>query len=227
MREVVLDTETTGISPAAGHRIVEIGCVELVNQIPSGATFHTYLNPERDMPADAYAVHGLSAEFLKDKPAFGDVGEAFLEFLGDAPLIAHNAGFDAGFINSELALYGQDALPPERFVDTIKLARSRVALGAYSLDSLCRHFGIDSSRRTKHGALLDAELLAEVYLALCGGRQSSLVLEQIAAVAVALPAKRRPTPLPPRLTEEDKRAHAAFVATIGDGTLVNTYSYDA
>jgi len=176
MREIVLDTETTGLSPDQGHRVVELGCVELLNRIPTGATFHVYLNPDRDMPAEAFAVHGLSAEFLKDKPRFADVADDFLAFIGDAPLVAHNAGFDFGFICHALKRAARAELSRDRVVDTLMLARRRHSAGPYSLDALCGRYGIDNSRRTKHGALLDAEILAEVYLELIGGRQAKLGL---------------------------------------------------
>ena len=176
MREIVLDTETTGLSPDQGHRVVEVGCIELLNRIPTGATFHAYLNPDRDMPAEAFAVHGLSVEFLKDKPRFADVADDFLAFLGDSPLVAHNAGFDYGFICHELKRAARPELPRDRVVDTLMLARRKHAAGPYSLDALCARYGIDNSRRTKHGALLDAEILAEVYLELIGGRQAQLGL---------------------------------------------------
>src|SRR5690348_9446432 len=181
MREIVLDTETTGLKPTDGHRVVELGCVELLNRIPTGATFHAYLNPERDMPAEAFAVHGLSAEFLKDKPRFADVADDFLAFIGDAPLVAHNAGFDFGFICHELKRAARAELSRDRVVDTLMLARRRHSAGPYSLDALCGRYGIDNSRRTKHGALLDAEILAEVYLQLIGARQAQLGLAETIA----------------------------------------------
>ena len=184
MREIVLDTETTGLKPAEGHRVVELGCVELLNRIPTGATFHAYLNPDRDMPEAAFAVHGLSIDFLKDKPRFAQVADDFLAFVGDAPIVAHNASFDHGFLCHELKLSARPEIPYERIVDTLMLARRRHAAGPYSLDALCARYGIDNSRRTKHGALLDAEILAEVYLELIGGRQATLGL----ADAIELPA---------------------------------------
>src|SRR3569623_3540265 len=208
MREIVLDTETTGLSPDQGHRVVELGCVELLNRIPTGATFHVYLNPDRDMPAEAFAVHGLSAEFLKDKPRFADVADEFLAFIGDAPLVAHNAGFDYGFICHELKRAARAELSRDRVVDTLMLARRRHSAGPYSLDALCGRYGIDNSRRTKHGALLDAEILAEVYLELLGGRQASLSLaESVAPSAILVGCggggmlRASPAPLTPRLTE--------------------------
>ena len=170
MREIVLDTETTGLDPVAGHRLVEIGCIELVNGMPSGRHFHRYLNPERDMPAEALAVHGLSVEFLNSKPRFTEVAEELLAFLGDAPLVAHNAAFDLGFLNAELERAGKAAVGRERLVDTLLLARRKHPAGPNRLDDLCGRYGIDNSRRTKHGALLDAEILTEVYLELIGAR---------------------------------------------------------
>jgi DNA polymerase-3 subunit epsilon len=229
MREIVLDTETTGLSPDQGHRVVELGCVELLNRIPTGATFHVYLNPDRDMPAEAFAVHGLSAEFLKDKPRFSDVVDDFLTFIGDAPLVAHNAGFDYGFICHELKRAARAELPRDRVVDTLMLARRKHAAGPYSLDALCARYGIDNSRRTKHGALLDAEILAEVYLELIGGRQATLGLAESGEIRVgggdgAVAIRTRPAPLAARLTEAEREAHAAFIATLGDGAIWLSYS---
>ncbi|HEY0917807.1 DNA polymerase III subunit epsilon, partial [Devosia sp.] len=203
-REIVLDTETTGLSAATGDRIVEIGCIELVNHIPTGKHFHRYLNPERDMPEDAYRVHGLSDEFLRDKPLFAEVAEELLAFVGDATLIIHNAAFDISFLNAELERVALPALGNE-VIDTVALAREVHPGARVSLDSLCKHYGIDNSRRTLHGALLDSEILAEVYLELIGGRQVALALvEDVRAAALDLgagpPAARpRPSPLPPRL----------------------------
>ncbi|TNE33030.1 MAG: DNA polymerase III subunit epsilon [Alphaproteobacteria bacterium] len=174
MREIVLDTETTGFEPAEGHRLVEIGCVELMHQIPTGNTYHVYINPEREMPEEAYRVHGLSDEFLADKPVFADVADAFLEFIGDAPLVIHNAAFDMNFLNAELGWAKKTLLPMEQAVDTLMMAREKYPGAAATLDALCRRFEIDNSNRTLHGALLDAELLAEVYLELMGGRQHGL-----------------------------------------------------
>jgi DNA polymerase-3 subunit epsilon len=229
MREIVLDTETTGLSPDQGHRVVELGCVELLNRIPTGATFHVYLNPDRDMPAEAFAVHGLSAEFLKDKPRFADVADDFLAFIGDAPLVAHNAGFDFGFICHELKRAARAELSRDRVVDTLMLARRRHSAGPYSLDALCGRYGIDNSRRTKHGALLDAEILAEVYLELIGGRQAKLGLTDTTEVRVigsdgSVTVRVRETPLAARLTDADREAHAAFIATLGEGALWLSYA---
>jgi DNA polymerase-3 subunit epsilon len=232
MREIVLDTETTGLDPYQGDRLVEIGCIELINRIPSGATFHSYLNPERDVPAEAFAVHGLSAEFLKDKPLFGHVADDLLAFIGDAPLVIHNASFDIGFINAELERVGRPLLARERLVDTLLLARRKYPGGSNRLDDLCSRFGIDNSRRTKHGALLDAELLAEVYLELIDARQAQLgLVERTTLVAqtetsIRLP-KVRPGPLPARLTEADQLAHEAFVATLGAHAIWRDYTAPA
>jgi DNA polymerase III subunit epsilon len=179
-REIVLDTETTGLDPASGHRIVEIGCVEVVGAIRTGNFFHTYLNPERDMPDEAFRVHGLSGQFLKDKPVFAEKVEEFLEFLADSQLVIHNAGFDMRFINAELATLGFKPIPMERTLDTVILAKKKFPGSPASLDALCKRFEIDLSARTKHGALLDAELLADVYLELLGGRQVMLSLDSAA-----------------------------------------------
>jgi DNA polymerase-3 subunit epsilon len=226
MREIVLDTETTGLDPFDGHRLVEIGCVELINRIPSGQVFHRYVNPERDMPAEAFAVHGLSSEFLRDKPTFSEICEDLLAFIGDAPLVAHNASFDLSFVNAELDRCKQILLGRERLVDTLMLARRRHPGGPNSLDQLCARYGIDLSRRTKHGALLDAELLADVYVELIGGRQASLVLVE-AGRATGMNGRgialARPQPLPSRLTEEEREAHLAFVATLGDKPIWREY----
>ena len=184
MREIVFDTETTGLDPRTGDRMVEIGCIEMVNLVPTGETFHAYFNPERDMPAAAEAVHGLSAAFLSDKPLFRDGVSALLDFLGDAPLVAHNAGFDFGFLNAELALCALDPLGTDRMVDTVALARKRHPGAKLSLDALCTRYGIDRSHRVKHGALLDAELLAQVYVELRGGRQIGLELAADAALGM-------------------------------------------
>ena len=190
MREIVLDTETTGLDPAQGHRLVELGCVELLNRIPTGASFHAYVNPEREMPAEAFAVHGLSGEFLKDKPRFAEIADEFLAFIGnDAPLVIHNAGFDHGFLCAELKRIERAPIARERLVDTLLLARRRHSAGPYSLDALCARYGIDNSRRTKHGALLDAEILAEVYIELTGARQAQLGLAE--KTVGANDAKRR------------------------------------
>src|SRR5262249_53104927 len=218
MREIVLDTETTGLDPLRGDRVVEIGCIELLNSIPSGQTFHRYLNPQRDIPAEAFAVHGLSAEFLADKPFFADIVDDLLAFLGDAPLVIHNAGFDVGFLNAELDRCGKVAIARDRLVDTLMLARRKFVGVRNSLDDLCGRFGIDTSKRVKHGALLDAELLAEVYLELIEARQAQLGLA-VVAVATAGPAtstvRPRPTPLARAISALERAAPRAFIATLG------------
>jgi len=229
MREIVFDTETTGLDPFTGHRVVEIGCIELVNRIPSGQTFHRYINPERDVPAEAFAVHGLSAEFLKAHPCFAEIVDDFLTFVGDAPLIAHNASFDLGFLNAELDRSGRPALGRERLVDTLLLARRRFPGTSNRLDDLCARFGIDNSRRTKHGALLDAELLAEVYLELIGARQAQLGLAQIesgARGARQAAARVRPVPLVSRVSGAALTAHRAFIATLGAAPIWGDYIAD-
>jgi DNA polymerase-3 subunit epsilon len=221
MREIVLDTETTGLDPLRGDRLVEIGCVEIFNRMPTGQTFHRYLDPERDMPAEAFAVHGLSSEFLAGKPRFTEVAEEFLEFIADAPLVIHNASFDIGFINAELDRIKRPAIPRDRLVDTLLLARRKHPGVSNRLDDLCSRYAIDNSRRTKHGALLDAELLAEVYIDLIGARQSQLILaadirDDRAGGTGEIPRRPRPAPLAPRITEADLTAHRAFIATLGD-----------
>ena len=229
MREIVLDTETTGLDPYQGHRLIEIGCVELVNRIPSGQTFHRYLNPERDVPAEAFAVHGLSVEFLKDKPLFGEIVDDLVAFIADAPLVAHNAMFDLGFLNAELDRSGKTLVARERLVDTLLLARRKHPGGPNSLDHLCGRYGIDNSRRTKHGALLDAEILAEVYVELIGARQAQLILVEAGGAAVGMEAgaaliRLRPQPLAPRLAADEREAHIAFVATLGESAIWRQFS---
>jgi DNA polymerase-3 subunit epsilon len=227
MREIVLDTETTGLDPFQGDRLVEIGCVELVNRIPSGQTFHRYFYPERGMPAEALAIHGLTEEFLKDKPLFADVVDELIGFLGDAPLVIHNAAFDLGFLNAELERAGRPLVGRERTVDTLLIARRKHPGGANRLDDLCVRYAIDNSRRTKHGALLDAELLAEVYVELIGARQAQLVLSQtttvVPAAGEAIIVRTRPQPLAPRLSDEERAAHRAFVATLGESAIWREY----
>ena len=216
MREIVFDTETTGLDPAAGHRVVEIGCVELINHMPTGETRQWYINPERDMPEDAFNVHGLSEEFLSDKPVFGAIAEDFLAFVEGAGLIAHNANFDIRFLNAELAALDRPNLPQDRVLDTIALARKNISGGQLSLDALCRRFNIDLSARQKHSALVDAELLAEVYLELIGGRQPDLVLATSQGAAVAMDngeRKARP-PRPHAPTVEEAAEHQAFIAKL-------------
>ena len=226
MREIVLDTETTGLDPASGDRIVEIACIELVNRLPTENTFHVYLNPDRDMPAAAEKVHGLSAVFLRDKQRFPEVAEAFLAFIGDAPLIIHNASFDMKFLNAELALMGRPVLDPQRAIDTLAMARKKYPGAPASLDALCRRFEVDNSGRDLHGALIDSELLAGVYLELTGGRQSGLVFRANAApsqteetdsranLSPRQPQRRREKPLEPRLTKDESRAHASFLEAL-------------
>ncbi len=221
MREVVLDTETTGLDPKSGHRIVEIGCIELFNHVPTGETFHCYVNPEREMPAEAERVHGLSEQFLSDKPLFADVAEAFVTFVGEAPLVIHNAAFDMGFVNAELALVGRDILPMDRAIDTVSMARRKFPGGQASLDALCRRFGIDLSERSLHGALLDARLLAAVYLELLGGRQHGMELAADAETGAAdasatSPGAGRREPRPHTVDETEKARHAAFMEKITD-----------
>lgn len=227
MREIVLDTETTGLDPYQGHRLVEIGCVELVNRIPSGQVFHVYLNPERDMPLEAFNVHGLSSEFLSDKKRFADIAEEFIAFIGDAPLVIHNAQFDIGFINYELERAQQTLVARDRLVDTLLMARRKHPGVSNKLDELCKRYGIDNSKRTKHGALLDAELLAEVYLELIGARQASLVLNEsreTIRIRADQPRRQRPEPLMPRLSESEIAAHEAFIASLGDNAYWKSYA---
>jgi DNA polymerase III subunit epsilon len=227
MREIILDTETTGLSPATGDRIVEIGAVELINHIPSGKTYHVYLNPERDMPKEAEAVHGLSAAFLKDKKLFKHISAEFLEFVGEAPLIIHNASFDMGFINAELSFIGLPAIAASQVIDTLQMARRSHPMGPNSLDALCKRYGIDNSKRTKHGALMDAELLADVYLELIGGRQTALILQaqsqsrQSENATARNIMRTREQPLPNRLSEEESALHQARIAELGDKALWN------
>jgi DNA polymerase III subunit epsilon len=220
MREIILDTETTGLDPLRGDRLVEIGCVEIFNRMPTGQTFHRHINPEREMPAEAFAVHGLSTEFLAGKPLFSHVVEEFLEFIGDAPLVIHNASFDIAFINAELDRIKRPPIARERLVDTLLLARRKHPGVSNRLDDLCSRYAIDNSRRTKHGALLDAELLAEVYIDLIGARQSQLILGTEIRISHLgqgdTPRRQRLIPLTPRVTEADRAAHWDFVATLGE-----------
>lgn len=230
MREIVFDTETTGLDPLKGDRVVEIGCVEILNLIPTGQTFHVYINPERDMPEEAFRVHGLSAEFLAGHKRFHEIVDDFLAFVGeDSKLVAHNAMFDFGFLNAELERCGRPVLARERIVDTLTLARRRHGFASNRLDDLCARYGIDNSRRTKHGALLDAELLAEVYAELMGGRQASLVLAPVETRRIEIEVEEitvsaRPEPLLPRLTEADIVAHASFIESLGEKALWRAYS---
>jgi DNA polymerase III subunit epsilon len=228
MREIVFDTETTGLDPFTGDRLVEIGCIELLNGFLTGQTFHRYINPERDMPAGAFQVHGLSTEFLKDKPLFAEVCEELLAFIGDAPLIAHNAMFDLGFVNAELDRCKRALIARERIIDTLMLARRKHSAGPYSLDALCQRYGIDKSQRTKHGALIDAELLAEVYLELSGKRQATLSLVDETSQSVQTGygiavVQVRTTPLVPRVSEAEREEHRAFVATLGEKAIWKDY----
>jgi len=228
MREIVLDTETTGLDPGQGHRLVELGCVELLNRIPTGATFHVYLNPEREVPAEATAIHGLTTDFLKDKPRFIEVADDFLAFIGDeTPLVIHNAGFDHGFLCAELKRVERTLIARERLIDTLILARRKHSAGPYSLDALCARYGIDNSRRTKHGALLDAEILAEVYVELIGARQAMLGLAEHSARTVngdgAIALRARPIALLPRVSEAERAAHREFIASLGEAALWREY----
>ena len=228
MREIVLDTETTGLDPLRGDRLVEIGCVEIFNRMPTGQSFHRYFNPERSMPAEAFAVHGLSDAFLADKPFFHELVDEFLAFIGDSPLVIHNASFDIGFINAELDRIKRAPIPRERLVDTLLLARRKHPGVSNRLDDLCSRYSIDNSHRTKHGALLDAELLAEVYVDLTGSRQSQLILaSETAEIRVGIvgdmPRRQRIIPLLPRLTDVERESHRAFVATLGDKPIWNDY----
>ena len=220
LREIVFDTETTGLDPYQGHRLVEIGCVELVNRIPTGQIFHCYFNPERDVPAEAFAVHGLSSAFLSEKPPFSELAGELLDFLAEAPLIAHNAAFDLGFLNAELERVKLPPIARARLIDTLLLARRKYPGAQNRLDDLCVRFRIDNSRRTKHGALLDAELLADVYLELIEARQAQLGLETAtsvptAAMAAAAGPPVRAVALLPRLSVEERAAHRDFVTTLG------------
>ncbi len=218
MRQIVLDTETTGLDPGDGHRVVEIACVELINRVPSGRHYQTYVNPERDMPDEAFRVHGLSTEFLSDQPVFGEVVEAFLEFLGDAELVIHNAEFDLKFLDAETALLGRPGFDKFKVVDTVDLARRKFPGAPASLDALCRRFGVDNSERQIHGALLDAQLLSEVYLELMGGREPGLGLagdgsrqeQQVTAARTTRP------PRPHGVSAAERAAHKAFVAGLKD-----------
>lgn len=227
MREIVLDTETTGLNARGGDRLIEIGCVELINRIPTGREYHVYINPERDVPAEAEAVHGLSTRFLLDKPVFSAVAREFLEFIGEDALIIHNATFDVGFLNAELERLGLGQILMERVVDTLQLARRKHPAGPNSLDALCKRYGIDNSQRIKHGALMDSLLLADVYIELLGERQATLVLADTSARengravrARAQAAAVRPVPLPSRVTTEEKAAHRAFVEQLGGGQAI-------
>lgn len=237
MREIVLDTETTGFEPAEGDRIVEIGAVELIGHVPTGRTYHQYINPMRSMPEGAFSVHGIGPDLmepprkpepgqvlLKDKPVFADVAQAFIDFIGDAKLVIHNAAFDMKFLNAELGWVNRPLLPMDQSLDTLAIARRRFPGSPASLDALCRRFGIDNSNRTLHGALLDSEILAEVYLELIGGRQPDFALSAQAEKKTAgggddWRPQPRANPLPSRITEDEAAAHASFVEKLGDDAL--------
>jgi DNA polymerase III subunit epsilon len=227
MREIILDTETTGLDPAQGHRVVEIGALELLNHVPTGQTFHVYINPERDMPAEAEAVHGLSTAFLRDKPPFSGIADEFLTFIAESVVVIHNAAFDVSFLNAELGHLGKGPLLAARVVDTLQLARRKHPMGPNSLDALCRRYGVDNSKRTRHGALLDSELLAEVYIELIGGRQTALSLAgpekktktEFTGGTGVVPRSR---PLAGRLTALEREAHARLVEELGSGALWKT-----
>ncbi|MEL6806250.1 MAG: DNA polymerase III subunit epsilon [Pseudomonadota bacterium] len=225
MREIVLDTETTGFDPESGDRIVEIGAIELVGHIPTDNVFHEYIDPERAMPQEAFEVHGLGDDFLRGKPKFAEIGQKFLDFVGDAKLVIHNAAFDMKFLNAELRWLGLPQLPFDQAIDTLEIARRRFPGSPASLDALCRRFSIDNSARTLHGALLDSEILAEVYLELIGGRQPDFALSASAGQrsqpgeAKAWTPAPRPTPLAPRITDSEQKAHAEFVAKLGDNAM--------
>lgn len=229
MREIVLDTETTGLDPKTGDRLVEIGCVELLNHIPTGQIWHEYINPQRDVPKAAFDVHGLSTEFLSSKPLFIDLADDFLSFVDDATLIIHNANFDMGFLNFELDQIGRPLLSMDRVIDTLALARRKHPGAQNSLDALCRRYQIDNSKRTKHGALLDSEILAEVYGELIGGHQARLELGQKRETTRQKRSARktnvtRPEPLAPRISEEETLAHKEFIETLGAHAIWNRYT---
>lgn len=230
MREIVLDTETTGFDPEGGDRIVEIGAVELHNHMPTGRTYHQYIYPNRDMPEGAFEVHGLSIEFLKDYPMFDKIGQAFLDFIGDAKLVIHNAAFDMKFLNAELKWMGKPQLPMDQAIDTLAIARTKFPGSPASLDALCRRFNIDNSAREKHGALLDSEILAQVYLELIGGQQPDFGLSQARSDQNAADGTGtwrptpRPTPLPQRITDAERAAHDALVAKMGDAAMWRKFS---
>ncbi len=231
MREVVLDTETTGVDARNGDRVVEIGCVELINHCITGRSFHVYLNPERPMSEGAFAVHGLSDAFLADKPIFAAIADELVEFIKDARLVIHNAPFDVGFLDMEFARVGKPPIQSQLVIDTLTMARRKHPGASNSLDALCSRYGIDTSRRVKHGALLDAEILSDVYIELLGGRQADFGLTAPAAGSSPGPrrspvqgrALQRPAPLPSRLTPEDRQAHARFIATLGPSALWRDY----
>jgi DNA polymerase III subunit epsilon len=228
MREIILDTETTGLNPNGGDRLIEIGCIELVNRIPSGREFHRFVNPQRDVPSEAEAIHGLSTAFLRDKPLFADVAGEFLEFIAQDAIVIHNAAFDVGFLNFELGRLSLGPITMDRVTCTLQLAKRRHPAGPNSLDALCKRYGIDNTKRTKHGALVDSLLLAEVYIELLGVRQAAFI-DFAATTGTPLGAEpaplqrgkaiQRPAPLPARLSDEDAAAHAAFVETLGESAI--------
>lgn len=225
LREIVFDTETTGLDARNGDRLIELGCIEIVNRIPTGLEFHRFIHPEgRDVHPEAFNIHGLSTDFLRDKPIFAQVVDDFLAFIGDAPLVAHNGTFDMGFINMELGRVGRPVLARERMVDTLEIARRKHPAGPNSLDALCKRYGIDNSKRTKHGALMDSLLLAGVYVELLGERQTTLELSAkgirpVVRSATRTLAQPRSSPLPARLTDEDLAAHQAFVDQLGEKSI--------
>lgn len=223
MREIIFDVETTGLNPKQGHRIIEIGCIELLDRCTMGKYFHSYFNPDRDMPPDAFKIHGLSSEFLQDKPRFKDIADDLMAFISDAQLVAHNGSFDLGFLNHELTLINLPVVPSTRLIDTLALARQKYPRQPNKLDDLCKRIGISLKRRTKHGALLDSELLTEVYLDLIGARSSDLLLmekpkEEIKQTEIAA-SKVRTVPLVSRITDADITAHHEFVASLGNAAL--------
>ncbi len=228
MREIVLDTETTGLDPKNGDRLIEIGCVELFNRLPTGKDYHVFINPERDVPIEAQNVHGISTEFLKDKPLFAAVAGTFVDFIGGDTLVIHNANFDIGFLNAELTRVKRQPISMVRVVDTLAMARRKHPAGPNTLDALCKRYGIDNTKRVKHGALMDSLLLAEVYMELLGERQAALGLSSGKGAAsggsngrgnAAVKALPRRVPLPSRLTDADLAAHGAFIAQLGDKSL--------
>ena len=232
MREIILDTETTGLDPRKGDRLIEIGCIELINRIPSGREYHCFINPERDVPAEAVAVHGLSTDFLKDKPKFIEVAQSFLDFIAGDGIVIHNAAFDVGFLNFELGLLNLQQIAMERVTCTLQLARRRHPAGPNTLDALCKRYGIDNSKRTKNGALVDSLLLAEVYIELLGVRQAAFIDfadENASPLGAELAplgrrnAAQRPTPLAPRLQPEMEAAHRAFVESMGEKAIWRRY----
>ena len=224
LREIVFDTETTGFDAKGSDRITEIGCIELIDLLPTGESFHTYLDPGREVPDKVVEITGLTTEFLRGKPKFHECADDFLAFIGDAPLIAHNAQFDRGFVNAELERIGRDPIPNHRFIDTLKMANAAFPGSPASLDALCKRFGISLSSRDKHGAIIDSELLAAVYLELKGGRERSLSLEptrsaESGPAVVSGSATARPTPLPSRISVAEAAAHAAFIEAMGGSEL--------